>query len=32
MRHASFQTTQHYIHIDTDPMHDAVNRLSIPQS
>ena len=32
MRHASFQTTQHYIHIDTNPMHDAVNRLSIPQS
>lgn len=32
MRHASFQTTQHYIHIDTDPMHQAVNRLSVPQS
>lgn len=27
MRHASFQTTQHYIHIDTDPMHQAVNQL-----
>ena len=32
MRHASFSTTQHYIHIDTDPMHQAVNRLSAPQS
>ena len=32
MRHASFSTTQHYIHIDTDPMHQAVNRLSVPQS
>ena len=32
MRHASFTTTQHYIHIDTDPMHQAVNRLSVPQS
>ena len=32
MRHAKFSSTERYIHIDTDPMHDAVNRLSIPQS
>ena len=32
MRHSSFQTTQRYIHIDTDPMLDAVNRLQLPQS
>lgn len=30
MRHASFQTTQHYIHIGVDPMLDAVNRLQQP--
>lgn len=30
MRHASFQTTQRYIHIDTDPMRDAVNKLQLP--
>ena len=27
MRHSNFQTTTRYIHIDTDPMHEAVNRL-----
>lgn len=27
MRHSNFQTTTRYIHIDTDPMHDAVNQL-----
>lgn len=27
MRHAHFSTTERYIHIDTDPMHEAVNRL-----
>lgn len=30
MRHSSFQTTQHYIHIGVDPMLDAVNRLQLP--
>lgn len=28
MRHSNFQTTTRYIHIDTDPMHEAVNRLA----
>lgn len=32
MRHSSFQTTQHYIHIGVGPMLDAVNRLSLPNS
>lgn len=31
MRHSSFSTTQHYIHIGTDPMLDAVNRIQIPK-
>lgn len=27
MRHANFSTTQRYIHVDLEPMHEAVNRL-----
>lgn len=30
MRHSSFQTTTRYIHIGTDPMLDAVNKLKLP--
>ncbi len=32
MRHASFTTTQHYIHHDTASMRDGVNRLQRPGS
>lgn len=32
MRHSSFQTTQHYIHVGVDPMLDAVNRLNLPNN
>lgn len=31
MRHASFTTTQRYIHIGVDPMLDAVNKLQLPK-
>lgn len=30
MRHASFSTTQQYIHVNIDPMLEAVNKLSAP--
>ncbi len=31
MRHAKFSTTEQYIHIDVDPMLNAVNRLKKPE-
>ena len=32
MRHSSFQTTTRYIHIGTDPMLEAVNKLKLPSN